>query len=64
MPTYTYRRQDDTTFEVVQKITEDALTRCPETDQPCHRIIVTVPPVRWMETAGKYKAAGPQFHGK
>jgi len=39
MPTYTYRREDGTTFEVQQKITEDALEECPDTGQDVERII-------------------------
>ena len=39
MPTYVYRREDGTTFEVVQRITEDALTVDPETGQRVERII-------------------------
>ncbi len=39
MPTYVYRRADGTTFEIEQRITEDALTRCPSTDQPVRRVI-------------------------
>lgn len=39
MPTYLYRREDGTTFEVVQRITEDALTVDPETGQRVERII-------------------------
>jgi putative FmdB family regulatory protein len=39
MPTYVYRRQDGTTFEVVQRITEDPLTEDPATGQPVQRVI-------------------------
>ncbi len=39
MPTYVYRRKDGTTFEIKQRITEDALTACPETGQQVERII-------------------------
>ena len=39
MPTYEYRRQDGTTFEVQQRITADALTICPTTGQPVRRVI-------------------------
>lgn len=39
MPTYVYRREDGTTFEVSQRITEDALQTCPTTGQPVTRII-------------------------
>jgi putative FmdB family regulatory protein len=39
MPTYVYRRQDGTTFEIQQRITEDPLKTCPETNQPVTRVI-------------------------
>ena len=39
MPTYVYRREDGSTFEIDQRITEDALTTCPETGQKAQRII-------------------------
>ena len=39
MPTYVYRRDDGTTFEVQQRITEDPLTEDPETGQKVTRII-------------------------
>lgn len=39
MPTYEYRREDGTTFEVFQKITDDPLEVCPETGQPVERLI-------------------------
>ena len=39
MPTYVYRRDDGTTFETQQKITEDPLEQCPDTGQPVERII-------------------------
>ncbi len=39
MPTYTYRREDGTTFEIRQRITEDPLDTCPETGQDVERII-------------------------
>lgn len=45
MPTYTYRRDDGTTFETQQKITEDPLEECPETGQPVERIITGRPGV-------------------
>lgn len=41
MPTYLYRRDDGTTFEVVQKITDKLLAECPETGRPVERIIVS-----------------------
>lgn len=39
MPTYVYRREDGSTFEVQQRITEDALETCPDTGQKVERII-------------------------
>lgn len=39
MPTYVYRREDGTTFEIKQRITEDPLEECPETGQDVERII-------------------------
>lgn len=39
MPTYTYRRADGTTFDIEQRITEDALGTCPTTGQPVTRVI-------------------------
>jgi putative FmdB family regulatory protein len=45
MPTYAYRREDGTTFEIRQRITEDALDECPETGQSVERIITGSPGV-------------------
>jgi putative FmdB family regulatory protein len=45
MPTYTYRREDGTTFETQQRITDEALETCPETGQPVERIIAGQPGV-------------------
>jgi putative FmdB family regulatory protein len=39
MPTYIYRREDGSTFEVVQRISEDPLTVDPETGQKVQRVI-------------------------
>ena len=39
MPTYVYRREDGTTFEVFQRISDDALTTDPETGQAVERVI-------------------------
>lgn len=38
MPIYEYRRADGTTFEVIQKFTDDPLTKDPETGQPVERV--------------------------
>jgi len=45
MPTYTYRREDGSTFEVEQPITEDPLDACPDTGQDVERIITDNPGV-------------------
>ena len=37
MPIYEYRRADGTTFEVMQKFSDDALTHDPETGEPVER---------------------------
>ncbi len=39
MPTYEYKREDGTTFEVTQSMNEPKLTKCPNTGQPVTRII-------------------------
>lgn len=39
MPTYEYKREDGTTFEVRQSIKEEPLKKCPETGQKVHRVI-------------------------
>lgn len=45
MPTYTYQREDGTTFEIDQPITEKPLEECPDTGQPVERIITDAPTV-------------------
>lgn len=39
MPTYRYRRPDGSTFDVLQKISDAALTEDPETGVPVERVI-------------------------
>lgn len=39
MPIYEYRRPDGTTFEVLQKFSDDALTQDPETGVPVKRVL-------------------------
>tara|TARA_R100001143_G_C3361215_1_gene136169 strand:+ start:22409 stop:22675 length:267 start_codon:yes stop_codon:yes gene_type:complete len=39
MPTYEYKREDGTTFEITQSINDEKLTTCPETGQAVKRII-------------------------
>jgi putative FmdB family regulatory protein len=38
MPIYEYRRKDGTTFEVIQKFSDDPLTTDPETGDPVERV--------------------------
>ncbi len=38
MPIYEYRRPDGSTFEVIQKFSDDPLTRDPETGEPVERV--------------------------
>lgn len=39
MPTYEYKREDGTTFEIWQGINDDPLEECPETGQKVRRLI-------------------------
>lgn len=39
MPTYEYKREDGTTFEITQRMSEDSLTVCPTTSQKVKRVI-------------------------
>lgn len=39
MPTYEYRREDGTRFELVQSMSDDALTVDPETGQTVQRVL-------------------------
>lgn len=39
MPTYVYRRDDGSTFEIEQRITEPSLEICPTTGQKVRRVI-------------------------
>jgi putative FmdB family regulatory protein len=39
MPTYVYKREDGSTFEVMQRITEEPLDVCPTTGQKVQRLI-------------------------
>ncbi len=38
MPIYEYRRPDGTTFEVMQKFSDEPLTKDPETGEPVERV--------------------------
>ena len=50
MPIYEYRRPDGTTFEVMQKMSEDALTHDPETGVPVQRVLT--PPAIHFKGSG------------
>ena len=52
MPIYEYRRPDGTTFEVLQKFSDDPLTEDPETGVPVERV--------FRPTAIHFKGSG--FH--
>lgn len=39
MPTYEYKREDGSTFEITQSINDDPLETCPTTGQPVKRMI-------------------------
>lgn len=39
MPTYEYKREDGTIFEVLQSMSEEPLKVCPTTGQPVKRLI-------------------------
>jgi putative FmdB family regulatory protein len=50
MPVYVYRRQDGSTFEIEQRITEDSLVICPTTGQQVERVLQPFTP--------RYKGTG------
>lgn len=39
MPTYEYKREDGTTFEIRQSINDEPLEKCPDTGQKVQRVI-------------------------
>lgn len=47
MPTYNYKREDGSYFQMEQPITEDPLEECPETGQPCERVVLAPPGVHF-----------------
>ena len=64
MPTYTYKREDGTTFDLQQKISADALTTCPTTGQAVKRVItggggVVYKGEGWYVTDYKNKGTNP-----
>jgi predicted nucleic acid-binding Zn ribbon protein len=44
VPVYVYRREDRSTFELAQRITEDSLVSCPTTGQKVERVLQPFPP--------------------
>lgn len=38
MPTYTYKREDGTVFDYVQRMSDDSLTVCPTTNQKVTKV--------------------------
>jgi putative FmdB family regulatory protein len=39
MPTYEYKREDGSTFEIIQKMSESPLAECPTTGQKVRRVV-------------------------
>ncbi len=65
MPTYEYKREDGSTFEIVQPMSDDALTKCPTTGQAVKRIIsggggVVLKGSGWYVTDYKDKGNGKE----
>jgi predicted nucleic acid-binding Zn ribbon protein len=50
VPVYVYRREDGSTFEIAQRITEDSLVICPTTGQKVERVLQPFTP--------RYKGTG------
>lgn len=66
MPTYEYKREDGSTFEITQSINDDPLKKCPTTGQPVKRIIsggggVVYKGTGWYVT--DYKNGGQKSNG-
>jgi len=68
MPTYVYKREDGTTFELMQGINEEPLEVDPETGQKVHRVItggagVVYKGTGWYVTDYKNKSNGTSSNG-
>ena len=50
VPVYVYRREDGSTFELEQRMTDDSLARCPTTGQRVERVLQPFSP--------RYRGAG------
>ena len=64
MPTYIYKREDGTTFEVFQKMSDARLEVCPTTGQKVKRVVtggagVVYKGEGWYVTDYKNKDKGP-----
>lgn len=59
MPEYTYKREDGTTFNVRQKMTDPPLLVDPQTGKPVYRIIVRPTPVIF-KGSGFYRTDNPR----
>jgi putative FmdB family regulatory protein len=62
MPVYVYRRRDRSTFEIEQRMAEDALARCPSTGQTVERVLQPFTP-RYKGT-GFYSTDQPKPENK
>ncbi len=71
MPTYEYKREDGTTFDIKQKMNDAPLTTCPDTGQKVKRVIsggggVVYKGDGWYVTdyknKGKKSASTPSTH--
>ena len=67
MPTYEYKREDGTVFEMLQSMNDAALTHCPTTGQPVKRLISGGGGVVYKGTGfyvTDYKNGGNKSEGK
>jgi putative FmdB family regulatory protein len=62
MPVYVYRRPDGSTFEIEQRMAEDALVSCPSTGQSVERVLQPFTP-RYKGT-GFYSTDQPKPENK
>jgi putative FmdB family regulatory protein len=68
VPVYVYRREDGSTFELEQRMTDDSLASCPTTGQKVERVLQPFAP-RYMGTGfyttdhRKPKSSGPPKGG-
>jgi putative FmdB family regulatory protein len=65
MPTYSYQREDGSKFELMQRMSDPALTVCPETGQSVKRVIsggagVVYKGEGWYVTDYKKRTGSPE----